>query len=425
MDGGRKARRRGRGWIWVLLGGVVALLVIGSALVWRNRRAVLVSIGAHVAATLQPKNVKVVHVRAQQPFSILVMGDEGAPALTDSMIVLTYEPATQSISLMSVPRDLWVTLPKYGPHRINVAYEDGGPQVAELMVEKYVGIPIEYYALVNYQALVDLVNAVGGVNVVVPPGISGKGIVDHCYPNANNTACTTFILPVGPQHLNGEQALKFARERHSFSDGDIQRERDEEGLMLGLRGALLQPQNLFHLTAIVHDLTSLVQTNVPYADIPQLASAVLKVPKTHIQTGVLDYSSGAVRNYLAPGGADVLLENAAVVHTIVTQTCAGILADMRPYSVQVEAASPQEATDYSAVLQNMGVTTLAPSATAQPQTGNAVYVNTAVRHPVAGAGTPPEAYILGRMLGTTARKTAVPGSRAQIVVVLGSGFPTF
>lgn len=425
MDGGRKARRRGRGRGWLALGGIVVLLLIGAGILWHNRRTVLVSVASHVAATLQPKNVKVVHVQAQQPFSILVMGTEGAPQLTDTMLVLTYEPATQSVSIMSVPRDLWITLPKYGPHRINAAYEDGGPQVAELMVEKYVGVPIEYWALVNYQALVDLVNAVGGVNVVVPPGVTGKGIVDHCYPNANNTACTTFILPVGPQHLNGVEALKFSRERHSFADGDIQRQRDQQEVMLGLRDALLHPQNLFHLTRIVRDLTSMVQTNVPYADIPALAAAVLRVPKTKIQTGVLDYSSGAVRNYVTSGGAYVLLENASVVRRIVSQTCAGILADMRPYSVQVEAATQQEAAHYTAVLQNMGITTRTPTATPQPQSGNAVYLNTAVLHPSAGAGTPAEAYILGRMLGTKVQPAPVPASHAQIVVVLGAGFPTF
>ncbi len=419
-------RRRG----WWFLGAVAALLVAGTLVAWQKRDALIATVGGGIAGTLQPKNVQTVKVQQQQPFSILVISNENQPGyagpqLTDSILVVTYEPADNSVSVMSVPRDLWVTLPKYGPNRINAAYEDGGIQAAELMVEKYIGIPIEYYAIVDYHALVDLVNAVGGVNVVVPPGVSGKGINDPTYPNALENGYSPFVLAAGPQHLNGAQALQFSRERHSFADGDIQRQRDQQQVMLGLRQALLEPQNWLHLPRIVGDLRQLVQTNVPYANIPALAEAVLHVPKTQIQQGVLDYSSGAVRNYTTGGGAEVLLANAPVVHRIVSQVCADILAYMTKYSVQVQAATQKEAADYTQVLANMGVATVAPTVAAQRPAHNAVYLNTAVLQQVPGASTPTEAYILGHMLGTTAEARRIPGSSAQIVVVLGSQFPTF
>ena len=430
MAGKRAHRRRVRRRGWWVLGGIAAVLVAGALVAWQNRDALIGSVGGSIAGTLQPKNQPTITVQKQQPFSILVISNENQPGyagpqLTDSMMVVTYEPADHSVSIMSVPRDLWITLPNYGPNRINAAYEDGGVQVAELMVEKYVGIPIEYYAIVDYHALVDLVNAVGGVNVVVPPGITGKGIYDTCYPNANENACTLFQLPAGPQHLNGTEALKFSRERHSFTTGDIQRQADQQQVLFGLRQALLQPKNLLHLPRIIGDLQQLVHTNVPYANVPALALAVLHVPKANIQTGVLDYTSGAVTNYKTAGGADVLLGHESVIHQIVAKVCADILQYMGKNSVQVEASTAREASHYSAVLQNMGVSTVTPTVSDQSVTGNAVYVNTAVVHPAAGAGTPSEAYILGRMLGTTATEKSIPASSAQIVVVLGSKFPTF
>ena len=430
MVGKRGIRRRARRRWWAVVGGLVAVLVVGALVAWQNRDALIGTVGGDIAAALQPKNVKTIKVQKQQPFSILVISNENQPGyagpqLTDSILVVTYVPADHSVSVMSVPRDLWVTLPKYGPNRINAAYEDGGVQSAELMVEKYIGIPIEYYAIVNYHALVDLVNAVGGVNVVVPPGVSGKGINDPTYPNAAENGYSPFVLAAGPQHLNGAQALKFSRERHSFADGDIQRQRDQQQVILGLRQALLQPQNLLRLPGIISDLRQLVQTNVPYANIPALALAVLHVPKTQIQQGVLGYSSGAVQNYTTKGGADVLLANAPVVHQIVSQVSGDILAYMSKYSVQVQAGTHKEAADYTNVLANMGVKTLPPTTRAQSPQNNAVYLNTAVVRPAPGAAPPAEAYILSHMLGTTVQDKRIPGSRAQIVVVLGAQFPTF
>ena len=428
MRAKRSRRRRARRRAWWVLGGVAAVLLVGVLTAWHNRGA----LAGALAGTLQPHNVQTVQVQHQRPFSILVISNENqpnyaAPQLTDTIMVLVYDPRHKSVSLISVPRDLWVTLPTYGGNRINAAYEDGGVSSAALMVEKYVGVPVEYYAIVNYHALVDLVNAVGGVNVVVPPGVTGKGIYDTCYPNAAENACTTFILPVGPAHLNGTEALQFSRERHSFADGDIQRERDQQQVLLSLRHQLLQPSNLLRVPQIVNDLLSLVQTNVPYADIPALAQAVLHVPKTSIHQAVLGFSSGAVSTWVTPGGADVLLGNQPVIHQIVGQTFAPILQHMGSYTVQVENGSTTTvpvAGDFTSVLDTMGVPTMPPAqARSNNHQQNAVYVNTAVLKVAGAQDAPTEAYILARMLGTSVQLRSMPGSAAQIVAILGSTFP--
>lgn len=407
------------------------MVVAGVVITWQNRDALVGTVGGSLVGRLQPKNVKTVLVQSQRPFSILVISNENqpnyaAPQLTDTIMVLVYDPHKKSVSVMSVPRDLWVTLPKYGPHRINAAYEDGGISAASLMVEKYTGVPVEYYAIVDYHALVDLVNAVGGVNVTVPPGITGNGIDDTCYPNAAENACTTFILPAGPAHLDGTQTLQFARERHSFADGDIQREADQQQVLLGLRHALLKPSNLLHLARIITDLTSLVQTNVPYKDIPALAEAVLQVPKSSIQTAVFGFGT-VVTPWTTPGGADVLLGHETLIHQIVSKTFSTFLSHMGKYTVQVENGSSTTvpvATAFSSVLDTMGVPTMPAVDTSQvQQQNNSVYINTAAVQLSNGQQVPTEAYVLARMLGATVREQGVPNSAAQIVVVLGSQFP--
>lgn len=366
-------------------------------------------------------------VKAQEPVSILVLGTEAAPGyagpqLTDSMMVMSLDPSSHTAAMLSVPRDLWLNIPGFGYQRINTAMENVGIAGAELTVEQYVGVPIEYYALVNYAALVQLVNDVGGINVNVPYAIN-----DSCYPNVAENKCTTFVLSAGPHHLDGATALQFARERHSFADGDIQRQRDQQLVLYALKNALLQPQNLTKLPKIIGDMEHLVQTNLPYSDIPTLALQALQLPKSSIHSAVFDYSNDAVTNYTTPGGADVLLLHQQPAAQIVRQNFTPLLAQMETASVQVEDGTPgQRAGAYfTGVLQGMGVPTLPPVAAAQSSLkGNQVVVNRAVLTAAGGSNVPVEATILAQMLGTTVQTARVPGSRADIVVQLGSAFPS-
>lgn len=424
----RKRRRRlaRRGYA-TLLAVALAVVVGGAVLAAGGLTRLALDTAGLVTGRFQPKNVgPIVRVQPQEPFSVLVLGTETAPGyagpeLTDSMMVMTFDPRSKQASVLSVPRDLWVNVPGFGPQRINTAYENGGPSTAALAVEKYIGVPIEYYAVVDYPALVTLVNDVGGINVTVPYNIN-----DKCYPNVQENKCTTFKLAAGSYHMNGALALKFARERHSFADGDIQRQRDQQIVLLALKQALLRPRNILHLPKIIGDMEALVKTNIPYADIPTLAAEVLHVNLAQMRHGVLDYRSGAVTNYTTSGGAMVLLPHAHVIAGIVHQTFGGVLGHMGKFSVQVENGAPTTqdlATYFSGVLDRMGVQTLTPEQAARTDHAhNHVYVNTAVLH-LGRAPLPTEAVMLGQMLGSQATLRRFASSRAQIVVVLGSAFP--
>ncbi len=429
----RRRRRRiaPRGWWTIVAGAVIAgaIVLVGAA----RASGGFLSLGARVAGAAlaavqkKPATGAVVRVQPQEPVSVLVLGTELAPGyagpnLTDSMMVMALDPSAHSASMLSVPRDLWLNIPGFGYQRINTALENVGVAGAELTVEKYVGVPIEYYAVVSYPALVKLVNDVGGITVNVPYNID-----DTCYPNTAENKCTTFRLSAGVQHLDGATALKFARERHVFRDGDIQRQRDQQLVLLALKQALLQPRNLLKLPTIISDMQNLVQTNLPYADIPLLVREALQLPRSSIHSGVFDYTSGAVSNYTTAGGAEVLLLHQSVARGIVQQAFGSLLARMTRMTVQVQdGTTAQKAGAYfTGVLQNMGVQVL-PSMPA-PRTdlaNNHVYVNTAVVHLARAAALPTEAVILGQMLGTRATAQKIAGSQAQIVVQLGSAFPS-
>ena len=418
-----------RGWatlvgLLLVLGGAAAMAVHAAG---GSRYLVLDMVG-RVTSLAQPKNVgPTVPLRRNEPFSVLVLGTERAPHyagpnLTDSMMVLSYDPKTKTASMLSIPRDLWVNIPHYGWQRINTAYEFGGMKTAQLTVERYVGVPIEYYALVSYPAFTTLVNDVGGIRVNVP-----TNIYDPNFPNAAENKNTLFQLSKGWHVLNGSTALKFIRERHAFVLGDIQREADQQQALLALKTALLEPRNLLRLPKIISDIQGLVKTNIPYRDLPLLADRVLHLPKTAIRHHVLNYASGSVSNWVTPGKADVLKRHPAAIAKVVAQTFPALLAHLSTQTVQVENGAPTTqdyATYFSTVLQKMGTHTLAPIQAAHTNhLVNHVYLNTAMLHLKSGQPVPTEAYIIGQMLGATATERSMPSSRAQIVVVLGKAFP--
>jgi LCP family protein required for cell wall assembly len=407
----------------------VAVLVIGGPVaIWRwhaARQLAAQMLGQGLALMVrQPGTASVAPRQAQDPITVLVMGTEDTPQFngqqTDSMMVWAFDPGSRKASVVSVPRDIWIDIPGYGQQRINSAYEFGGYPTAELAVEKYIGVPIEYYAVVDYAALVKLVNDVGGIDVNNPYNIH-----DTCFPNAQENRCTTFVLSAGEHHLDGQQALDFARERHSLPLSDISREANQQLVLFALKDALLQPRNLLNLPTIMGDMESLVKTNLPIADLPALALQVLHMPTGSITHAVLDYQNGAVSNYTTGGGADVLLLHAAAAHRVITGAFGPELAKMGAATVQVENGAPTSqplATYFTGVLDGMGVRTLPAEQAAQTDlTRNEVIWNTAA--PGGGGRPPAEADMLAEMLDTQLVAQAVPASRAQIVVLLGSQFP--
>jgi len=159
--------------------------------------------------------------------NILLAGDSAddightGGTLTDSILVLSIDTQNHSVFLLSIPRDLWVDIPGYGWQKINAAnnnlgtnfpgYPKNGMGQLEHIVSNDLGIPIDYYALSNYAAFKDAVNAVGGVSVNIQSP-DPRGLYD-VYTNLN--------LSNGVHALNGQQALNLARARGDGAAGDI------------------------------------------------------------------------------------------------------------------------------------------------------------------------------------------------------------
>lgn len=139
--------------------------------------------------------------------NVLIMGTN--QGLTDTIMIASVNPENATVSLVSVPRDLSVK-----GRKINELYTYYGPE--KLMDELYdiTGLKIDHYAVVNMQGFVDVVDILGGIDVT-----NEKAIVDYSYPTPNK-GYMTYSLSAGEHHLNGNEALKYARSRKSTSDFD-------------------------------------------------------------------------------------------------------------------------------------------------------------------------------------------------------------
>lgn len=158
-------------------------------------------------------------------FNVFVAGGDAYGTInkvmnTDVNMVITVDPVKKKLLFTSIPRDYYVNLPSKGEDAYDKLTHAGyyGIQESILAVEKLLDIEINYYVKVNFSTIVDLIDAIGGIEVYS----------DYAF---SEIAYGKYSYKVGINKLNGEQALGFARERYSFKDGDIQRVKNQQKVL--------------------------------------------------------------------------------------------------------------------------------------------------------------------------------------------------
>ena len=146
----------------------------------------------------------------QERFTVLVMGldkrpdESGSVFRTDSMMLVSLDPQSNSIGILSIPRDLYVEVPNAGLHRVNAAYvigeleqPGGGPTLARQTVQYNFGIRVNEFVTVDFNTFISIIDAVGGVDIEVP-----RDIVDYAYPTMNY-GTEVFQVSAGWQNMDG------------------------------------------------------------------------------------------------------------------------------------------------------------------------------------------------------------------------------
>lgn len=201
-----------------------------------------------------------------EPFSALILGidieEEGA-SRSDTIIVATVNPDSKDIKMVSIPRDALITLPNGVEEKINAAHSVGGPLLAKEMVSSYLDIPIHFYATMDFDGLIELVDAVGGVTVDS----------DLAFTQSNyRTPSKPVEIVEGKQELNGEEALAYARMRKKDPRGDFGRQDRQQEVMINILEELASFNTVKNLTKILNSIEPYLHTNATGQQMISVAS---------------------------------------------------------------------------------------------------------------------------------------------------------
>ena len=250
-------------------------------------------------------------------FNIYISGIDVAGSISknsrsDVNIIMTVNPDTKQILLTSTPRDFYVEIPGISGGAKDKLTHAGiyGVDASMRTLENIYGIDISYYARVNFTSVVKIVDALGGVDVQSDYTFSAGG----------------YNFQEGINHLNGEQALAFSRERYSFSGGDRQRGKNQEAVIEAILEKAMSPAVLKNASGIITSVSDCVETNMTRDEMSEFINMQLSDPAIwSIESQAADgsgsrascYSSGSQQLY-------VMVPNEAVVTTC-SQKMQGII----------------------------------------------------------------------------------------------------
>jgi LCP family protein required for cell wall assembly len=199
---------------------------------------------------------------------------------SDTIMVVSIDPPSKSVVMMSLPRDLWVSIPGYYPQRINVAHAAGGPALTARTIEANFGIKVDNYARVDFDGFEQVVDSVGGIIVDVD-----RPIKDDEYPTPDYGVIRLYIPP-GPMLMDGKTALMYARSRHS--EDDFGRARRQQKVLLALRDRGLQFDVLPKIFSLAEIAQKSISTDLGVREMLSLAKLASEIDRDRIKTLVLD-----------------------------------------------------------------------------------------------------------------------------------------
>jgi anionic cell wall polymer biosynthesis LytR-Cps2A-Psr (LCP) family protein len=268
-------------------------------------------------------------------FSILLLGYGGAGhdggTLTDSIVLANFRPHEQRISLISIPRDLWVELPlgtstptfskinsafpfgnddkKYPNKPPEFTGSAGGGQMAKSIVSQVTGKPIDYFVALDFAGFIKVVDQLGGIDLKITKPFEDKyypidvGTTDTCGKSSEEITALSATMSgdkldqqftcryellkfnIGATHIDGTTALKFSRSRHSeYDGGDFNRSNRQRQVILAVKDKVISLNILNKILPILNTLSYHVRTDIPFAKIEELIARGLDYSKYEISS---------------------------------------------------------------------------------------------------------------------------------------------
>jgi LCP family protein required for cell wall assembly len=323
------------------MGGMTSRPALGSV-------APFASAAPAVAVRERPTGLAAQIERGER-VNFLILGYGGAghdgAYLTDSMLVISLNTANRQATMISVPRDIWVKIPTNGKNgsywKINAAYPigmedlsyprkdpafrgpEGGAHLSTYVVQQVLGITIHYWVALDFNAFRTAVNAVNGVDVTVERAFDVYKYPANDDPDINS-AWIPLHFEAGPQHMNGERALEYARARYSNTPDegtDFGRARRQQRLVEAVKRQVFSVGGLPKVLPLMDALEAHVRTNLGLTDLVALFNLGQHLDESQGDRVVID-SSTFLEDRWSADGQQILVPrqgNWSAVHAYLAQ----------------------------------------------------------------------------------------------------------
>ncbi|MGC1374741.1 MAG: LCP family protein [Anaerolineales bacterium] len=282
-------------------------------------------------------------IDAPDSVTFLLLGSDtrgGASFRTDTIVIAAIRPHDGQVSLISVPRDLWVNIPNVGMQRINTAYEygvssgyaGGGPGLLKDTILYNFGLQIDHTVMVDFDGFRQIVSTIGGIDVPISCPYTDWRLIDPSYDpeNANNWAL--FTAGPGLIHMDGDYALWYARSRKKSNDFD--RGRRQQEVLRAIYAQALNTNLAPQIPQLYNELSGALTTDLGLGDILTLSPLALHLTNADIRSYYI--SGDLVSDWITPGGADVLVPNTELIQAMLKEAVAASPRQQERQAIRIE-----------------------------------------------------------------------------------------
>jgi len=270
------------------------------------------------------------------------------------MVIAVLRPNDGQVSLISIPRDLWVSIPGWENQRINTAYQHGilsgypggGPGLLKDTILYNLGIRIDHTAMVDFSGFSQIVDTLGGVDVPVSCAYTDWRLIDPSYNPYIEANWYLYTTGPGLVHMDGDLALWYARSRQKSSDFD--RGRRQQEVLRALFTQALQAGTLTRIPELYNNFKDSVETDLGLGDLLQLAVYAPKMTNADIRSYYI--RPPLVSSWITDQGAYVLLPNETALQQMLTEALSASTTTVQKQAVVIDVMNGTSITGYEALV---------------------------------------------------------------------------
>lgn len=274
---------------------------------------------------------------AQDKMTIMIMGVDSRSddvGRSDTLMVATVDPNKKEAAILSVPRDTRVKIAGHGYDKINHAYAFGGHKLTKDSVEGLIGVPIDYYVLIDIKAFSRIIDAIGGIDI----DVEKRMYYEDPYDDSDGHPLVINLRP-GMQHMGGETAIQYVRYRDE--EGDIGRIGRQQKFMKAVLEKLATPSIITKLPAIIQEVSSAIKTDMSVSKMISMASILKDAKEKGLKTSMVPGKPAYIDDisYWLP---DVVALRQALAETLDVKMDEKIAKAMKQEAVEYETSIPKE-----------------------------------------------------------------------------------